>query len=214
LRKAVNERGAVVSYLLSVILILLVIAVFVLIGLILNRYYGQVQPKTPLEFEAERWQATIKARPNDAAAHFALGVVYRQMGKTAEAEEELKKAIDLNPTALNYRYELGVLYLNQKKKDKAAEVFRYIVEKNPDDALSWFQLGLIEKERKNYEEAEVAFKNVLRISETYGNVHRELGEIYEKLGEKNKAIEEYRQALKFLPDDKKSKEALKRLGAE
>ncbi len=214
MKRAANEKGAVVSYLLSVVLVLLVIAVFVLIGLILNRYYGQVQPKTPLEFEAERWQATIKARPNDAAAHYALGVVYRQMGKFEEAENELKKAIELSPSSLNYRYELGVLYLNQKKKNEAAKIFRYIVEKNPDDAMSWFQLGLIEKENKNYEEAEVAFKNVLRISETYGNVHRELGEVYEKLGEKNKAIEEYRQALKYLPEDKKSKEALKRLGAE
>lgn len=208
-----EARETRISWFLTFVLVLLVVAAFVLVGLILYRYYGQVQPKTPVQFEIERWEATVKERPNDADAHYYLAVVYRQNGDYDKSEKEIKKALDINPSSNRYRYELGTLYVTLKDYEKAAKEFQTIVDKDADNALAWFQLGAIQMREENYEEAVVAFKNVLRVEPTYGNVHRELGKAYEKLGEKEKAIEEYKAALKFLPEDEEAKAGLERLGA-
>ncbi len=205
---------AKVSLFLSIILVLLLIAFIVLSGLILYRYYAQVQPKSPLQYEMERWQATVRSRPRDATAHLNLAWIYQQMNKLKDAEKEYNIALEIDSGLIEAHYQLGIIYLREKKYMQAVDKFEQIVERNPDHALSWYQLGLIRAQQKNYKEAIICFNNVLRIEPTWANVHRELGKAYEKLGEDEKAIEEYKTTLQFLPTDKEAKEGLKRLEAK
>ncbi len=75
------------------------------------------------------FQKAIQIDPNNAAYHGNLGSVYADMGKVAEAQAELQKAADLNPTgASGYYYNLGVVMVNQAKMDEAAVALKKATE--------------------------------------------------------------------------------------
>lgn len=83
----------------------------------------------------------IEKDPEDKALHFALGVVYDQLGKIEPAAEAYKKAIALDANYFDALYNLGALYFNravelnqeandasddkvyQEKRDAAADMF-------------------------------------------------------------------------------------------
>jgi Flp pilus assembly protein TadD len=44
-----------------------------------------------------QFRAAISSSPKYAAAHFELGMALRQQGKSEEAQEEFRKAAELNP---------------------------------------------------------------------------------------------------------------------
>jgi tetratricopeptide (TPR) repeat protein len=59
-----------------------------------------------------------------ALAHNNLGVCYLNEGRYEEAEEQLKKAIDLDDTSSHVRYNLGVLYYRKGDEDRAITLIR------------------------------------------------------------------------------------------
>lgn len=83
----------------------------------------------------------IESEPDDKTLHFALGVVYDNLGKVEEAGDSYKKAIELDANYFDPLYNLGALYFNravelnqeaneikdddlyQKKREQAAEMF-------------------------------------------------------------------------------------------
>ena len=92
--------------------------------------------------EAEKnLQLAIEKDPDDKTLHFALGVVYDNLGKVEEAAESYKSAIELDANYFDALYNLGALYFNaavelnkaaneaedddvyQQKRDEAAEMF-------------------------------------------------------------------------------------------
>ena len=203
-----------VSLFLSVILVLLLIVFIIFAGLILYKYYAQVQPLSPVEYDLQRWEAAVKRNPKDASAHMYLAWTHQQNKDYDKAEEEYKKALELSDSLDDARYQLGMVLVLQNKIPQAIAEFEFLVEKNQNNALSWYQLGIIRYDQEKYKEALVDFKNALRVEPTWANIHREIGKTYEAIGENEQAIEEYKAALQFLPDDTESIEGLKRLGAE
>lgn len=81
--------------------------------------------------------------PNNDVAYSILGTFYRTLGKVGwfekqladlllggippggflEAEQSLKKAIELAPTIIRHRFELGLLYQDMERPDDAKKVF-------------------------------------------------------------------------------------------
>ena len=64
-----------------------------------------------LDEETERHireqQAAIEADPAAAKPHHNLGALYRLQGKTAQAEEQFRKALSLDPNSAESYVELG-----------------------------------------------------------------------------------------------------------
>ena len=58
----------------------------------------------------ETYKEEIRINPDDAKAHYKLGLAYRKSGKYQEAIESIKHAIRINPDDANAHYNLGVTY--------------------------------------------------------------------------------------------------------
>ncbi len=58
---------------------------------------GNAQIHGKLRFLAERFEAAVRAKPNDAAAHHFLGLVLEAQGKRTEAAAQHEKALRLEP---------------------------------------------------------------------------------------------------------------------
>lgn len=209
--KGINIREARVSTSLSILLVVLLLVLVGLGVLILRTIFMQEQPKTPQDYEIQKWQATIKANPKDPNAHTSLGWVYQLGGKLKEAEQEYLTALKIDPNNIGALYNLGLIYVAKNKTGEAINRFEQIVEKDPSHALAWYQLGALRMGQKNYKEAIVCFQNALQAEPSYANIHYELGTAYEKLGEKDKAKQEYEITLQFLPNHRDAKQALERI---
>ena len=79
--------------------------------------------------------------PDLAAAHYNLGVAYKQKDDVAHAEAELRRTIELEPHFSEAHYTLGLIYTEAGDTAKAVEQLRTAVQQRPDYAEAWFTLG-------------------------------------------------------------------------
>src|SRR6185503_9132371 len=69
------------------------------------------------------FQEITRTHPDHAATHAALGTVYRESGRYAEARVELERAIKLDANDLRANYQLGLVYAKLGEKDAAKRMF-------------------------------------------------------------------------------------------
>ncbi len=94
--------------------------------------------------------------------------------------------------------EIG-LNLNKEKQFVAAEkVFLAVILRNPDAAPAYLGLGRALLEQGKPQDALSPLENSLRINATAG-VHYRLGQTWQALGDEEKAVTFYEQALAFTP---------------
>ena len=90
--------------------------------------------------------------------------VYREQGRTDEAEKLLIEIINIEPDNLNYRGLLAEFYRSTGENNKAIEIYRSLFEEDPGNALLQLSyLDFILSERK-YNEV-CAFLNTLLIND-------------------------------------------------
>lgn len=157
------------------------------------------------EKAVEYYQKAIKTLSYDDTAawtiHFALAVSYDKLNQKEEAEQQLRRALELsnnNADVLNY---LGYSWLSQGKNiDEAAEMilkayYRLPYEGHIIDSLGWlyFNLGMYPKSVQFLEQAAA-----LNPGNAVINDH--LGDAYWISGRKNEAIFQWQHALDLKED--------------
>ncbi len=106
----------------------------------------ETNPDTKKADEAKAldyYTKVLQADPNDASLHNNLGNLYVEMGKTAEASDEFKKAADLDPThASGYYYNLGAILVNKGDMDGAGAALKKATDIDPANANAWYWYGM------------------------------------------------------------------------
>jgi tetratricopeptide (TPR) repeat protein len=69
------------------------------------------------------FQTIVQSRPDHAGAHAALGTIYREAGRYAEARSELERAVQLDANDLRANYQLGLVYAKLGEKEAAQKRF-------------------------------------------------------------------------------------------
>lgn len=91
----------------------------------------------------ESYQKALAIKPDDAAYHNNLALVLAQTKKYDEAQAELTKAAQADPTnAGKYYFNLGAVYVNTGNGDAAAAAFKKAIEVDPNYADAYYQYGL------------------------------------------------------------------------
>lgn len=125
------------------------------------------------------------------------GAELMRKGDYREAIVILKKAIDLNPDFSEAYYNVGISYEQLGKHKDAIEMFKKTIELTPDDANAYYALGYAYYQKRKYKQAIDAFENTVTLKPNNAFAFRKLGSAYLKVGEKDKAREQY-QVLKQL----------------
>jgi tetratricopeptide (TPR) repeat protein len=81
--------------------------------------------------EAENYLCKSTEVNPEKGSYTSLGAFYVQMGKYEEAEENLKKAVEINSNDTQAYIELGNLYLEMEKAEDALQKFRQAATVNP-----------------------------------------------------------------------------------
>jgi len=170
----------------------------------------------------KEFMQAIELEPQNAMAHYALAQYYLQApsmagGNKDKGKEELIKAIDHDPQNPQFRLSLGLQYLEEKMYEKALEQFRKLkgVDTQNYFYADYQMCKVYIAQGENLKEAERIFQEFLKRTdldkEWKSGAHFRLGQVYEKMGKKELAEEEWKKALEIDPENRKAKEALKKV---
>jgi protein O-GlcNAc transferase len=83
----------------------------------------------------------VQRAPHEPRAWFQLGAIRLKIGRFPEAEADLRKAIEIDPSQASYWNLLATSLFQQKRWEEAVHPFGQVVDLNPQDASAWSSLA-------------------------------------------------------------------------
>jgi tetratricopeptide (TPR) repeat protein len=121
----------------------------VIFGRLADSYTSLAKTKTGEERDAlfvkavTAYQKAIELKPDAPEYHNNYAIALANQKKIAEAQAELTKAAQLDPTqAGKYYYNLGAVLTNTGQNEAAAEAFKKAIEADPNYADAYLQYGI------------------------------------------------------------------------
>ena len=151
----------------------------------LSSYYVSESPLTGLALRNLR-----EAEPDSERVLLVQGLLYRKQGKAAEAARALTEAAGKGlPDA---HVLLGILHKEGGDYEAAEREFRAAEKENPNNGQVMLELGKLLLVRGNLREAQVRLEKAYQALPDAPGVHYQLGLLYSRLGDKEKAQEHLR----------------------
>src|SRR4030095_6317235 len=104
--------------------------------------------------------ALAKAEPDNALVYRQMALYYDAQGRTADAEKNWLRALELKPESSEIWRGLTAFYIRGKQTDKAIQRISAI----PDDkkqAYHYELLGIAYSQARQFQEAEIAYKKAI-----------------------------------------------------
>ncbi len=117
-----------------------------------------------------QYQKAVAVNHNFVAAYARLGVCLSRVGRHADAEAALRKAIELAPGRAFLHNNLGYAYALQSRWSDAERELREAIRIAPDYARAHVNLGLTLAQQQRFEESLNAFDRVLPQADAYYNL--------------------------------------------
>lgn len=117
------------------------------------------------------WKQLIALRPQAAAPHTNLGIVYRLDGRVRDATTEYETAIRLDPADAAAYHNLGVVRRAQGAWVQAEQAYLRALELRPDQAETHYNLGILYELFLNRPEAALThYRAVVSLDGPYGDI--------------------------------------------
>lgn len=102
-------------------------------------------------------ERAVAAEPWNARARHQLALTLMRLEQPEKAEEQLRKAIELDSNVDWWNYQLAQVLFRQQKHAESVEIMRDYLSRRPDSADAWQLLGRCHEALDNIEEAAEAF---------------------------------------------------------
>jgi protein O-mannosyl-transferase len=145
------------------------------------------------------WTHTLACNPRNSLAHNDLGIVLASSGRTDEAIEHYRTALEIKPDYPDAHNNLGIALASRGQIDEAIAHYRKALEINPDYALAHNNLGIALANCGQIDEAISQFRKALEIDPDYAEAQADLGNVLAHRGRTNEAILCYERALQLKP---------------
>ncbi len=142
----------------------------------------------------------LKKYPADFTAHFNLGAVLHQTGKTEEAVAHFRRALQVNPQSYLAHTTLGAALQELGQSEQAISHYRLALRIKPDYVNARYNLGNLLLVGGKTEEAISHFREVLRAQPDDAGAHNSLGSALGMQGKLAEAAAHFEQAMRFNPD--------------
>lgn len=113
-------------------------------------------------------QQAVKLDPNNAEAHFRLGLAYGALDQVEDAKDSLKKSLELykkvveaDPKNSGAYFNMGEAFSFLHRDEEAAQSYRQAIRLRADDEEAYYQLGESLTRLARYTEAATAFQKAL-----------------------------------------------------
>ncbi|MGB9405218.1 MAG: protein kinase [Candidatus Acidiferrales bacterium] len=157
-----------------------------------------------------QFRRAIELSPDNAQVYSNMAAAYLDGGKPEDmsaAEGALRKSIELSPSYAAYA-NLGYLYMQEKRYPESVAMTQKALQLNDKDFLVWGNLAAAYEWLNDSGNAEAADrKEVALLEETEkvrpesAKIQSELGVLYAKLKQREKAVTRIQAALALSPND-------------
>lgn len=139
--------------------------------------------------DAEKeFRLSIELKPDYATAHQWYAIHYlTPTGQLEEAIQEMKRALDLEPTSLVMNTFLGTTLYFAGRYDDAIEQCRKTIEMDSNFAVAHWHLGLAYQQKGMFDDAIAEFQKAITLSGSSPLMIAALGHAYAKAGKRNEA---------------------------
>ena len=138
----------------------------------------------------EEYQAAIALRPTLPNLHYSLGHIFWKDLKVPEARAEFESELKINPRHPGALNELGDTYLLEHQAEKAMPYLTEAVAMEPLNPDFHRDLGTAYTEQHDYTKAASEYRLALP-GDHDGSVHYKLARVYQAMGQKEKAAQEF-----------------------
>jgi predicted O-linked N-acetylglucosamine transferase (SPINDLY family) len=145
------------------------------------------------------FQKVAALSPNDASAHFNLGVAYKAAGQMEQSAASYRSALVLNPKYIEALSNLGNVLQDLSQLDEAVQCYRKALVIQPRSADTHYSLGNALRGLKQFEQAVESYQQVVRLKPDLAAAHCDLGSALKELGNLNEAVECYQRAIAIVP---------------
>jgi serine/threonine-protein kinase len=156
---------------------------------------------------AAEFEKVLEITPDNALAHATLGGIVQLLGQDGEAEEHLKRSIELQSSYAAYT-NLGALYYRERRWAESIAMTRKALEINANDWRAWSNLGIAYEWLNRKNEADDAcrqeltrLEEIAKVRSDDAEVQVELGLLYSKRKLRAKAVPLIEAALARSPKD-------------
>ncbi len=146
------------------------------------------------------YRKALEIRPDFAAAHCNLGLIFTRLGRLDEAITEYRKAVEIKPDFAEAHNNLGLILARLGRLDEAITEYRKAVEIKPYFAEAHYSLGLALAARGQVDEAMSHYQKALAIKPDYAEAHYRLGLALAARGQVDGAMSHHQKALAIKPD--------------
>jgi tetratricopeptide (TPR) repeat protein len=156
----------------------------------------------------------IQLAPMNDEAHFFYGRWLLNIGRISDAVQQLRTAVDLNPTRLSVFDMLASAYWAAGNADKARETATNALNLDPSDAAAkalllqpapqaadfWINASLYQYQKGNYDACIANAKQALKLKPDSELAYNNIGAAFAGLRQWDQAIENERAALRIDPN--------------
>jgi tetratricopeptide (TPR) repeat protein len=118
-------------------------------------------------------------------------------GQLSLAENEFDAIIRIVPQAAEPYYFLGRICASTDRMPDAEQWLQKAIALKPDFAEAWQSLGLVYSQQKSHAGARDAYSKVITLDPANAAAYLNLGHALENLGEDEKALSHFENALKY-----------------
>lgn len=147
------------------------------------------------------YSEALNRAPTNPAIPLAFARIAAISGNTAEARENIAKAIELKKNYTDAYFALAQLEAASNNIEGAIASVEAATFVDPQNASLYFQLGLLKYNNGDFRGAASSFEQAVTLISDYANARYFLGLSYEKMGRDSDAIKQFEEIQKTNPDN-------------
>ncbi len=174
---------------------------------------GKAIEQNDLDQAIYHFSEAVRIKPTSPGGRNNLAAALFQKGDVDKAIEHFEISLRYRPNQeriLNY---LAVALDRKGQTDEAVAHYHRVLKRNPKNRIALNNLGLIHRRNQQYDDAVNCFQRLLAVEGT-AQSHYRVGEIYDRMGNDENAIQHYKKALTLKPDYEQASRKLKKLQRE
>ena len=141
-----------------------------------------------IDIAIQKYFKAIELDPEKAAAHLELSSCYIKNEDYSLAELHAGRALDLDPAMIDAYLNLAIIALAKEQPKVAKDYLNKALSSGLNNSSLYTELGNVSFIMEDYNDAEKYYLKALEMDKTIFDCHSNLGYIYHKKGELDKAI--------------------------
>src|SRR5207245_3139408 len=112
--------------------------------------------------------------------HFLAGLALIRQGSPADAAQEMRAALQLDPSNVSSKYHLAFALIQIQKNDEAQRLLRQVLQQDPKHADAYYQLGKLQLEQGDTKAAISSLEASTRFKPDGDYIHYQLAMAYRR----------------------------------